>query len=255
MQFASLGSGSRGNATLVKYKSTTLLVDCGFSLRETEARLERFNVSADMIDAVLVTHEHGDHIRGVGPFARKHKTPVWMTHGTSRSTSLGDIPVSHEIVIGEQLELGDIDVTPYSVPHDASEPCQFLFSGGQHKLGLLTDVGMITPYIVSMLNGVNALLLECNHDVEMLADGEYPLHLKKRVGSDYGHLNNAQAAELLQKIDSSKLATIVAMHISEKNNDPILARQALAEVLDWDSEDIHIAHQAEGFDWMCVNKH
>ncbi len=253
MQFASLGSGSRGNATLIRYKSTTLLVDCGFSLRETEMRLERFQVNAEMIDAVLVTHEHGDHIRGVGAFARKHKTPVWMTHGTSRCTSLGEIPDGNEIIIGKSLVFGDIEVTSYPVPHDASEPCQFLFSTDKHKLGLLTDTGMITSYIVDILSGVNALLLECNHDSEMLAEGEYPPYLKERVGSDYGHLNNAQAAELLQRMDSSKLATIVAMHISEKNNDPILARQALAEVLDWDSEDIQIAHQAEGFDWMCVN--
>ena len=253
MQFASLGSGSRGNATLIKHNSTILLVDCGFSLRETETRLARVNISADMIDAILVTHEHGDHIRGVGAFARKHKTPVWMTHGTSRATTLGVIPDGNEIIIGERIKLGDIEVTPYSVPHDASEPCQFLFSSGEQKLGLLTDTGMITPYIIEMLSGVNALLLECNHDIEMLADGEYPPHLKMRVGSDYGHLNNAQAAELLQRMDSSKLATIVAMHISEKNNDPILARQALAEALDWDSDDIHIAHQAEGFDWMSVN--
>jgi phosphoribosyl 1,2-cyclic phosphodiesterase len=159
----------------------------------------------------------------------------------------------NEIIIGERVDFGDIEVTPYSVPHDASEPCQFLFSSGKHKLGLLTDTGMITPHIVEVLNGVDALLLECNHDSEMLAEGEYPPYLKQRVGSDYGHLNNRQAADLLAKIDSSNLATIVAMHISEKNNDPILARQALAEALDWDSDDIHIAHQAEGLDWMGVN--
>jgi phosphoribosyl 1,2-cyclic phosphodiesterase len=253
MKFASLGSGSRGNATLIRYKSRTLLVDCGFSLRETEMRLQRAGISAGMIDAILVTHEHGDHIRGVGAFARKHKTPVWMTHGTSRSASVGDLPTSNEIIIGECLDFGDIEVTPYSVPHDASEPCQFLFSTGKHKLGLLTDTGMITPHIVETLNGVNALLLECNHDVEMLADGEYPPYLKQRVGSDYGHLNNGQAAELLEKLDTSNLATIVAMHISEKNNDPILAQQALAEVLDWDHDEIYIAHQVEGFDWMSVN--
>jgi len=253
VQFASLGSGSRGNATLVRYKSKTLLVDCGFSLREAEMRLQRIGVKAEMIDAVLVTHEHTDHIRGVGAFARKHKTPIWMTHGTRRANSIGEVPDCNEIIIGEQLKFDDITVTPFSVPHDASEPCQFLFSTSEHKLGILTDTGMITPHIVHMLNGVNALLLECNHDIEMLADGEYPPHLKKRVGSDYGHLNNLQAAELLAKIDSSKLATIVAMHISEKNNDPILARQALAEAIDWDFDDIHVAHQAEGFDWMSVN--
>jgi phosphoribosyl 1,2-cyclic phosphodiesterase len=253
MKFASLGSGSRGNATLIRYKSSMLLVDCGFTLRETELRLQRAGINADQIDALLVTHEHGDHIRGVGAFARKYKTPIWMTHGTSRSASVGDVPVSNEIIIGEQLDFGDLEVTPFSVPHDACEPCQFLFSTGSHKLGLLTDTGMITPHIVEVLNGVNALLLECNHDIEMLAEGEYPPYLKHRVGSDYGHLNNGQAAELLTKIDKTNLATIVAMHISEKNNDPILARQALAEVLDWDSDDIHVAQQAEGLDWMIVN--
>lgn len=252
MQFASLGSGSRGNATLIRYESKTLLVDCGFSLRETELRLERAGVSTEEIDAVLVTHEHSDHVRGVGTFARKHNTPVWMTHGTSRATSIGEVPDYNEIIIGERIHFGEIEVTPFSVPHDASEPCQFVFSNGKHKLGLLTDTGMITPHIVEMLNGVHALLLECNHDQEMLADGEYPPHLKRRVGSDYGHLNNIQAAELLQKMDSSNLATIVAMHISEKNNDPVLARQALAEVLDWDYDDIHVAHQAEGLDWMSL---
>jgi phosphoribosyl 1,2-cyclic phosphodiesterase len=252
VQFASLGSGSRGNATLIRYKSTTLLIDCGFSLRETEMRLVRAGLNADMIDAVLVTHEHGDHIRGVGALARKFNTPVWMTHGTSRCNSVGVLPDSNEIIIGDKVVIGDIEVTPFSVPHDAAEPCQFLFSNGIKKLGLLTDTGMITPHIVDMLSGVDALLLECNHDREMLADGEYPPHLKKRVGSDYGHLNNNQAAELLDKMDSSNLTTVVAMHISEKNNDPILAQQALAEVLDWDYSDIHVAHQAEGLDWMSV---
>ena len=253
MKFASLGSGSRGNATLIRCKSRTLLVDCGFSLRETEMRLQRAGISPEQVDAILVTHEHGDHIRGVGAFARKYKTPVWMTHGTSRSASVGDVPENNEIIIGERLDFGDIEVTPFSVPHDASEPCQFLFTTDKHKLGLLTDTGMITPHIIETLSGVDALLLECNHDIEMLAEGEYTTYLKQRVGSDYGHLNNHQAAELLEKIDSSNLATIVAMHISEKNNDPVLAQLALAEALDWDHDEILIAHQAEGFDWMSVN--
>ena len=253
MQFASLGSGSRGNATVIRHESTIILVDCGFSLKETELRLARIGLEAGQIDAILVTHEHGDHIRGVGTFARKHKTPVWMTHGTGRTAEIGVIPNGFEITIGEMVQLGDISVLPYSVPHDATEPCQFLFSDGKLKLGLLTDTGMITPHIIEVLSGIDAILLEANHDTGMLANGEYPPSLKKRVAGDYGHLNNHQAAELLTKMDTSKLATIVVLHISDKNNDPILAKQAIAEAIDWDTDDIHIAHQTDGFDWMSIN--
>jgi len=253
LQFASLGSGSRGNATIIRYQSTTILVDCGFSLKETEQRLARIGLQAEQIDAIFVTHEHGDHIRGVGAFARRHKTPVWMTHGTERSAEMGLIPNGFVLIIGEAVQIGDIEVLPYSVPHDAAEPCQFLFSNGRQKLGLLTDTGMITPHIVQTLSGIDAILLECNHDIDMLFDGEYPPYLKERVASDYGHLNNHQAADLLVKMDTTKLEKIVVLHISDKNNDPILARQALAEAVEWDSDDIHVAHQAEGLDWMSIN--
>jgi len=253
LQFASLGSGSRGNATIIRYGATTLLVDCGFSLKETEHRLTRIGLQAEQIDGIFVTHEHGDHIRGVGAFARRHKTPVWMTHGTERAAAMGNIPNGFELTIGETVQIGDIGVLPYSVPHDAAEPCQFLFSNGRQKLGLLTDTGMITPHIIQVLSGIDAILLECNHDIDMLFDGEYPPYLKQRVASDYGHLNNQQAAELLVKMDTSNLEKIVVLHISDKNNDPILAKQALAEAVDWDSDDIHIAHQADGFGWMSIN--
>jgi len=253
LQFASLGSGSRGNATIIRNESTVILVDCGFSLKETELRLARIGLEAKQIDAIFITHEHGDHIRGVGPFARKYKTPVWMTYGTGRAAEIGLIPNGFELTIGEKVTLGNIDVLPYSVPHDATEPCQFLFSTAEFKLGLLTDTGMITPHIIQVLSGIDALLLEANHDTEMLASGEYPAYLKARVASNYGHLNNHQAAGLLKKMDTSKLGKIVVLHISDKNNDPILAKQALAEAIDWDTDDIHIAHQSEGFDWMSIN--
>ncbi len=252
MQFASLGSGSRGNATLIRFESTTILIDCGFSLKETEQRLARIGLQAEQIDGIFVTHEHGDHIRGVGAFARRHKTPVWMTHGTERSAEMGTIPNGFELTIGESVQIGSIEVLPYSVPHDAAEPCQFVFSNGKQKIGLLTDTGMITPHIIQTLSGIDAILLECNHDVEMLFDGEYPPYLKERVASDYGHLNNQQAAELLVKMDTTKLEKIVVLHISDKNNDPILARQALAEAVDWDSDDVHVAHQSEGLNWMNI---
>ncbi len=253
MQIASLGSGSRGNATLIQHKSTTLLIDCGFSLRETERRLQRLGMSASDVDAIFVTHEHTDHIKGVGAFARKHKIPVWMTHGTLRAAEPGFIPVINEMVTEEKLDICDIQVTPFSVPHDAAEPCQFCFSDGDKCIGVLTDTGMITPHIIEMLSGLDALLLECNHDLNMLEEGEYPQSLKVRVASDYGHLNNDQAASLLEQIDANNLNYIAAMHISGKNNTPYLAQQALSSALCWQEHDIQVADQDQGLEWVDIN--
>jgi len=253
LRIASLGSGSRGNATLITCKKTTLLIDCGFSLRESERRLGRLGISASDIDGIFVTHEHSDHIRGVGAFARKHKMPVWMTHGTYRAGNSGDLPVLHEIFTEQALTIKDLIVTPFAVPHDAAEPCQFHVSDGDKALGLLTDTGMITPHIRDMLSGIDALLLECNHDVTMLQEGEYPPALKVRVGSDYGHLNNDQAAGLLEQINTDKLKYIAAMHISDKNNTTYLARQALSDALGWQDQDIRVADQEAGLDWININ--
>ncbi len=229
MRFASLGSGSRGNATLVEAGGTRLVVDCGFSLRTFEARCADLGVAPASIQALLVTHEHGDHLRGVGPLARKYRLPVWMTHGTFRqATRCGDLPDLH--LFGAQVpafRIGAIEVRPYAVPHDAREPVQFVFAAGGKRLGLLTDAGSITPTISERLDGVDGLLLECNHDREMLRNGPYPPRLQARVGGDWGHLSNGQAAGLLQQLDRSRLQRLVLGHLSEKNNHPDLARRAV----------------------------
>ena len=253
MQFASLGSGSRGNATLIQVGSTTLMVDCGFSLRETEQRLQSCGVCATDITAILVTHEHSDHIKGVGAFARKYRTPVWLTYGTAQSARLGVLPVVEHIIVEQDFRVGDITVTPFSVPHDANEPCQYRFSDGRQMLGLLTDTGMITPHIIDMLSGIAALLLECNHDMEMLVESDYPQSLKQRVGGDYGHLNNQQAAGLLSEMDTSRLNYIAGMHLSENNNTPQLVKEALAAALMWDTGQIQVAHQDLGLGWTGIN--
>ena len=253
MRVASLGSGSRGNATLIRHGNTTLLVDCGFSLRETERRLNRLCVEPEEVDAIFVTHEHTDHIRGVGVFARKYKTPVWMTHGTLRVCNVGELPSVNELITEEAIALKDIEILPFSVPHDAAEPCQFRLTEGDKQLGILTDTGMITRHIIDVLNGIDALLLECNHDVDMLNEGLYPPTLKARVGSDYGHLNNDQAAGLLDIIDTNKLISIAAMHISEKNNTRFLAQQALSSALGWQQIDIRVADQEDGLDWIEIS--
>lgn len=248
MRFASLGSGSRGNATLVEQGSTLLLIDCGFSLRETERRLLRAGRDPAKISAVLVTHEHGDHISGVDLFARRYGAPVWLTAGT-RTACSAEIAGSKVFNSHTPFTIGDLEITPFPVPHDAREPTQFVFSNGAHRLGLLTDAGALTPHIEQQLTACDALLLECNHDRTMLANGIYPPVLKARVGGDFGHLSNMQAAALLQRIDCSRLQHIVAAHLSDKNNTPQLAAAALATALDCSHDWIGIARQDEGLEW------
>ena len=188
MRFASLGSGSRGNATLVEAGHTRLLVDCGYGLRELEHRLDALGLCAEALSAVLVTHEHADHVRGVGPLARRYGIPVWTSSGTARAAALGDLPslqafASH----GGAFRIGELDVEPFAVPHDAREPCQFVFAAGERRLGVLTDAGRITPHIVASLRGVDALVLECNHDEAMLRTGSYAAFLKTRIAGARGH--------------------------------------------------------------------
>ncbi|HIJ35470.1 MAG TPA: MBL fold metallo-hydrolase, partial [Gammaproteobacteria bacterium] len=157
------------------------------------------------------------------------------------------------IICGHQrFSIGEIEVNPYHVPHDAVEPLQFTFSSGQHRVGLLTDVGEVTPHIEAQLNGCNALLLECNHDLELLGRGPYPLSLKQRVSGRLGHLNNQQAAALLEQIDTSQLQHLVVMHLSEQNNSREKALLAVCEALDCSQEWVGVADQQDGFTWREV---
>ena len=252
MRFASLGSGSRGNATLVEEGDTCLLVDCGFSVREAEARLTRLGKSAQQLTAVLVTHEHGDHINGVGALARKYGLPVWATGGTLAADRLGERVETQRICSHSAFAVGAIEVQPFPVPHDAREPSQFVFANGDRRLGLLTDVGSYTPHLEACLSGCHALILECNHDYQLLQQGEYPPSLKRRVGGDHGHLSNAQAATILERLDKTQLTQLVAAHLSEKHNTPSLARQALAEVLGCAPDWIAVAQQDTGLEWRDV---
>jgi len=249
LEFASLGSGSKGNATLICVANTCIMVDCGFSMRETLLRLEQSGKQAEDISAILLTHEHGDHIKGAGALSRKFGIPIWSTRGTAQAEALGDIGRQYFINAEEEFKIGHISVQAYPVPHDAREPCQYVFSNGQHKLGLLTDVGKGTPHIVARLSNCDALLLECNHDSDMLFSSDYPESLKQRVGGDLGHLSNQQAAEILAQLDTSNLKYIAAMHLSDKNNQAEFARQALSKVLDWEDSWINIADQDKGLAW------
>lgn len=253
MRFALLGSGSEGNALVVQSGPSCILLDCGFSLSETIARLARLDLAPDCLSGIVVTHEHGDHISGVAKLARKFEIPVWLTHGTLRtqSAAFAQLQVT-EIDIHSEFAIGDVQVQPYPVPHDAAEPVQFVFGDGARRLGVLTDAGHVTPHIEATLGVCDALVLECNHDADMLADGGYPYHLKQRVGGRFGHLNNMDAANLLARLKNPRLQHIVAAHLSRKNNLPELAVRALSEALGCEETWIAVAGQDEGLDWREI---
>lgn len=253
--FASLGSGSQGNATLVSDGETHVLVDCGFTLKDTERRLARLGMCPRQLDAILVTHEHGDHIRGVGPLARRYQLPVYLTPGTWRSGRLGRIDAAklHWVTPQCRLHIKSLAIDPVTVPHDAREPVQFCLSAEGRKLGLLTDLGHPSAHVVAAFRGCDALILECNHDEHLLQVGPYPPSLKRRVGGQWGHLANRQAAWLLQQLGLDRLQSIVCSHLSEHNNRPELALDALCPLLDGDEARLSIAAQDQGLDWRAIH--
>ena len=251
MRFASLGSGSEGNGLVVDSGGTRILIDCGFGVRDTKKRLARLGLSPSSLDAILVTHEHADHIGGVPAFAAKYGIPVWATFGTLAVVS--ERFEGMERVYGfdshERFAIGALEIQPVTVPHDAREPVQYVIGDGARRLGVLTDIGMSTAHVESCLSGCDALVLECNHDLGMLANGDYPPSLKQRIASRFGHLHNEAAAGLLARIDTSRLVHIIAAHLSRENNTPALATVALATALNCASAWIGIANQFTGFDW------
>lgn len=252
MRFACLGSGSDGNGLVVEAGSTRVLLDCGFGLADSIARLARLKLQASDLAGIVVTHEHSDHIGGVGRLARKHRLPVWLTAGTlAMAQDLEGVAVqvidSHAAFAVDGLE-----IQPFPVPHDAREPVQYVFGDGDRRLGVLTDAGCSTPHIEAMLTSVDALVLECNHDAEMLENGPYPASLRRRVGGRFGHLENGQSAALLDKLKHEKLRCVMAAHVSKKNNTPALAQRALAQVLDCADADVRVACQTTGFDWIQI---
>ena len=246
----SLGSGSKGNATLIATDSTFLLVDCGFGLKDTQSRLSAKGVSAEQLSAILVTHEHGDHASGVARLSKKFNIPVWMTRGTSLHKSCESISNLHFLNGGHEVTIGDIDVLPFTVPHDSREPVQFAFHSVGKKIGLLTDIGRITNHTLDMLSECHLLLLEFNHDAERLANSKYPAMLKQRIAGDLGHLSNYQSLQLLKRLKKESLQQVIALHLSEENNSPELV-QRLYQGLDINAE-FQIASQEKGTEWITV---
>lgn len=254
MKFASLGSGSEGNSLLISTQSgttrTIVMLDCGFAVRETARRLARLQLMPDDISGIIVTHEHQDHIGGVFKLARRYRIPVWLTFGTYQAVQSHCDGVSlHFCRDAERFAVGDVELLPYTVPHDAREPVQYIAHDGNRKLGVLTDAGHATDHMMTALGGCNALMLECNHDRQMLKNSHYPESLKRRIGGDYGHLSNEAAAEILAGVDRAHLTRVVGAHLSLKNNTPELALAALMPVVQ-DAVALTTACQEQGFGWM-----
>ncbi len=253
IRFSSLGSGSAGNGLLVETGAARVLVDCGFGLAEAHSRLARRGVQPTSITAIMVTHEHGDHAGGALRLAKRHRIPLWTSYGTWQALApRGEGVDVRYLSCGESFALVDLAITPFTVPHDAREPLQFVFSDGHRRLGLLTDVGTVTPHVRRNLSGCDGLVLECNHDSGMLERSRYPASLKRRISGTLGHLENGAAAALLREIDTSRLRCLVAAHLSQENNRADLAAGALASAVGWPLGRIVVATQEDGFDWQAL---
>jgi phosphoribosyl 1,2-cyclic phosphodiesterase len=250
VRFTSLGSGSSGNALVVECGETRVMMDCGFTLAATRERLGRAGLAPAQITAIVVTHEHDDHLGGVARFAKRHATPVYLTRGTAQWLP-PDFPavLVHYIDSHTPFAIDDVAVEPFPVPHDAREPVQYAFTDGNARLGVLTDLGTPTSHVQEKLSGCHALVIECNHDLAMLMAGDYPLGLKHRIAGRFGHLDNGAAGRLVASLERGNLRHLIAAHLSQQNNTPALAVQALAEGAGCETSWIGVADQESGFGW------
>lgn len=257
LRLKNLGSGSSGNATVIEggdgLHTRRLLVDCGLGIRQLEARLAQAELTLTDIDALFITHEHTDHIGCALSVASKHRIPVWMSHGTHTALGAPDLQgllhIAHDLL---PIDLGAWQATPFTVPHDAREPLQLSCTDGDARLGVLTDLGHITPHVRDQVTGCHALFLESNHDTAMLEASHYPVFLKRRVGGKYGHLANTAAADLLSTVRHAGLTQVIAAHLSAHNNTPETARHALSAAMGWLPEQIEVAHPINGTPWIRV---
>lgn len=233
MRLCSIASGSSGNCIYVGSDTTHILVDVGISGKRTTEGLGKLGVKAEELDGIFITHEHADHINGLGVMARKYGVPVYGTRGTleaiKNTASVGKIDegLFHEIEADTKITVKDLTVNPMRTSHDAAEPVAYRISHGKKKIGIITDLGCYNDYTVECLKGMNALLIEANHDVNMLQVGPYPYYLKKRILGERGHLSNELSGQLLSRILNDDMQAIVLGHLSKENNLPELAYETV----------------------------
>ena len=239
LELSLLSSGSRANSIYVASATTKILLDCGLSARETEKRLVSLGRGLSQLDAIVITHEHSDHLRGLSGLVKRRKIPVWMNAGTQEGAGETlkeiDCGLVHEFSSSEVFSIGDLTLQPFRVSHDAQDPVMFRVASDSGSVAVVTDLGQVTTTVQASIRDVDALVLETNHDVEMLFQGPYPWHLKQRIRGKKGHLSNEEAAELLcdlvrfqhEQADIRRLQLIVGAHVSEKNNTSDHSLQAL----------------------------
>ena len=252
LRVAALGSGSSGNSLLVRTNATLLLVDCGFTMKEANLRMAALGVSPSEVDAILLSHEHGDHLKGVGPLSRKFNTPVWSTYGTYHGARDNRFSTHRLFNAHEPFSIGDIYVDPFPTPHDAAESCQFVFANKGARFANLTDLGACTTHVRHKLEGVNGLVVECNYDPDMLRIGPYPPSLQARIRSNYGHLGNDQAGALLRELDHPDLQCILLGHLSEQNNADAVALATIEQHLGQRLERVKVLAQHCCSEWFAV---
>jgi len=250
LRFCVLGSGSKGNCTWIATERTRLFVDAGLSKRETFARLAAVGERPETCDAFIISHEHSDHVGGLRRLALELGRPIYINEATRRALAWHSrIKAFEAIVAGDKFTIGDIEVTPFSVPHDAADPVAFTFEAEGLKIGVVTDLGYIPEHVKQHLRGCHCLLFESNHDIEMLRVGPYPWFIKQRVMSRHGHLSNDSTAEFLAEAYDGGAQVLVLAHLSEINNHPEIVRlsalQALARRTSGAAPELHLASQSQ----------
>lgn len=256
MKLCSIASGSSGNCIYVGSQNTNLLVDAGISAKRIENGLNGIDIMPDTLQGILITHEHSDHVQGLGVLARRYHIPIYATYETAsaitRIKSLGDIPegLFHHITPNEPFLINDINVEPFSTSHDASDPVCYSMQSGGHKVGIATDLGKYDDYIISKLEDSELLFIEANHDVNMLMVGKYPYYLKQRILGDRGHLSNDTSADLISRLIHPRLKHILLAHLSKENNYEELAYETVCCELskrgsDFSADKVSVAHREQ----------
>jgi len=243
-----LASGSRGNATYLSDGQTAILIDAGLSGIEIQRRMAAKDLDPNGLDAILVSHEHSDHIQGVGVISRRFGLPVYISEATRQvaQNALGKLHEVHPFACGNSFSIGSLAVHPFSTSHDAEDPAGFTISDRRIKVGLATDLGIVTGVVENHLQACDILVLEANHDARMLIDGPYPWPLKQRIRSRSGHLSNDDTASLLETLLHDRLAHVILAHLSEENNTPDIALQTVKAVLNGHRTQLHVASQGAG---------